>query len=690
MINLHNPLINNFDLPKFDEIKNEHILPAVDKVVEEVNLELDLLEQSAKPTWSELILPIAKIEEKLHHTWSPIDHLNSVSNTDELRVFYKQAKHKVVNFSLRLSQSHSIFKALKEIKSGKEWEKLDQTQRRIIDTKILSAENSGVGLSGDLQEEFNNIINELSRLATDFSNHVLDATKAYNLVLENKKDTEGFPDSLLEITSFRFNEYFTDKPTSTRENGPWLIALDYPVFFPFMEYCKNQDLRETVYKTYIQRASEGKLSNQEIICSILIKRKRLANILNYKTYADLSLSEKMVSSVSKVFSFLNDLRVASWDRAKDEYKELCDFAKKNNVNETLKHWDIAFWSKKLQEHKLSYTDDELRPFFPLDGVLNGLFSLTNKLFGVSVEKVTGEAPIWHNDVSFYKVFDKNQKHIASFYLDPYSRSYNKRGGAWMNDCISKSKREGKVINPVAYLVCNFTPPTDKTPSLLTFQEVTTLFHEFGHGLQHMLTKITYLDASGIRGIEWDAVELPSQFMENWCYNPSTIKQIAIHYKTKQKIPTHYIDKLIESRKFRAATQMLRQIQFSLIDMTLHYDYDVKGELSPFEVHKNIAKTTSVLDVLDEDKFLCSFSHIFAGGYAAGYYSYKWAEIMSADAFSAFEEAGIENEEKLKELGERFRNTILALGGSCKPDIIYKNFRGRDPKVDALLKQSGLC
>jgi oligopeptidase A len=463
-----------------------------------------------------------------------------------------------------------------------------------------------------------------------------------------------------------------------------------------MQHSTRRELREKLYKAFISRASTGELDNTPLIERILELRKEKAMLLGFESYAELSLASKMAPNVEAVEELLEELRRASYDAAREELEELKAFAAAKGAEEAsdLQHWDISFWAERQREEKFAFSAEELRPYFPLPQVLDGLFALVNRLFGITVTAADGTAPVWHEDVRYFQIADETGTPIAHFYLDPYSRPAEKRGGAWMDDCIGRAKitENGTPTTrlPVAYLVCNQTPPIDGKPSLMTFNEVETLFHEFGHGLHHMLTKVDYAGASGINNVEWDAVELPSQFMENWCYDRPTLMGMAKHYETGEPLPEHYYQKLLAARHYMSGSGMLRQLHFSCVDLELHHRYVPGGDETPADVRSRIAKTTSILPPLPEDAFLCAFGHIFAGGYAAGYYSYKWAEVLSADAFAAFEDAGLENEEAIAATGKRYRDTVLALGGSLHPMEVFKTFRGREPSTAALLRHSGLA
>ncbi|MFK7827130.1 MAG: M3 family metallopeptidase [Oligoflexales bacterium] len=686
----NNPLLGNFGLPAFDKIKPEHVVPGIRHVLAESEKQFEAQEKNGPCTWPQLFEPLAKISLMIHHSWSPVSHLNGVMNSEELRKAYEEVQSEIVALGLKMNQSQAIYRAMKTLQQGDEAKNLSEGQSRILDSRIQDAELSGIGLEGKLRNEFNDLSQELTQLSTSFANNVLDATKDFSLVLNAPKDVTGLPASYLSMASQSYNKKFpeADNPSSP-ENGPWLVTLDYPSFVPFMENSKRRDLREKIYRSFIMRAADKPFDNRATINRILEIRQRQASLLGFDSYAQLSLSRKMAESVESIFELEEELRSAAWQPAQRELQDLKDLASEQGEEEVL-NWDVAYWAKRLQEKRFQFTDEELRPYFALPRVLDGLFALVKKIFSINVKKADSQVPQWHQDVMFFKIFDEGDKHIASFYLDPYSRPENKRGGAWMDECIPRHKDEfGKIILPVAYLVCNSTPPINNEPSLMTFREVETLFHEFGHGLQHMLTKVDLLEVSGINGIEWDAVELPSQFMENWCYHKPTLMGIAKHYKTDEQMPDELFQKLVSAKTFRSGQLMLRQIQFGLIDLVLHHSYDPSSAKTPFDVQKEVASKTSVLPPLAEDYFLCSFGHIFSGGYAAGYYSYKWAEVLSADAFSAFEDVGLDSEKEIAKVGRLFRDTVLAEGGSKHPLEVFKSFRKRGPSTQALLKHSGL-
>ncbi|MCL4108182.1 UNVERIFIED_CONTAM: hypothetical protein GTU68_066105 [Idotea baltica] len=675
-----NPLLTRSGLPPFDKIEPSHVEPAVRQLLADSLAEIEKLEKTIQPTWASVVESTEELDVAFEYTWGPVGHLFGVRNSDELREAYESVLNDVVEFGLRVSQSKPLYAALRQLRDGDEWDSLDDAQKRIIDKRILSAKLSGIALEGEQQEQFNEIASEMSQVSTEFSNHITDPA-----------DADGFPDSLRQMAAASFNSSKEDdEAEATPENGPWKITLAIPCFSPFMQHCRNRDLREQVYRQYISRASAGELDNAPLINKILKLRKQKAQLLGFNNYAELSLAQKMATKVEFVQDMYDTLQKKSWNSTVKDLTELQQLAKESGQTEEVAHWDVSFWSERLREQRFDYTDEQLRPYFGLERVLEGLFSLCGRLFGITVEAADGEAPIWNEDVRFFHVKNEAGKHVASFYLDPYSRPENKRGGAWMNDCLSRRHRTDGLQLPVAHLVCNGTPPVDGKPSLMTFREVETLFHEFGHGLQHMLTTVDYPDAAGISGVEWDAVELPSQFMENWCYHKPTLIGMTAHYETGEPLPEDLFNKIVAARNFRAGSGMMRQLLFGMTDIELHSTFDPDGEESVFDVQARISAKTSPMPSLPENRFLCSFEHIFAGGYAAGYYSYKWAEVLSADAFGAFEDAGLDDEAAISKTGRLFRDTVLSLGGSQHPMDIFRQFRGREPDTAALLRHNGLA
>lgn len=688
-----NPLLIGKGLPPFDKIKTADVVPAISQLLTELEQDLATLEANLTPSWTGLVEPLDNLGERLRWSWGIVGHLMGVKNSPELREAHAAVQPKIVEFVSKLGQSQPIYQGFKALRDSEEWDKFEPAQQRIVEAAIRDAELSGVGLTGEVRDRFNQIQMELAELGTKFSNNVLDATKAFSLTLTDPAEVDGLPPSLKSFAAQAAREAGAEN--ATPENGPWRITLDFPSYGPFMQHSTRSDLREKLYKAFISRACSGDLDNNPLIERILQLRQEKSQLLGFHSYAELSLASKMAPHVEAVEKLQEELRLVSYDAALKDLEELKAFAAKKNPEEALdlKHWDISFWAERMREEKFAFTAEELRPYFPLPQVLEGLFGLVKRLFGITVTSADGQAPIWQEDVRYFQIADETGNPIAYFYLDPYSRPAEKRGGAWMDDCLGRAKISengtSKTRLPVAYLVCNQTPPVDGKPSLMTFNDVETLFHEFGHGLQHMLTKVDYAGAAGINNVEWDAVELASQFMENWCYDRATLMGMAKHYETGETLPEHYYQKLLAARNYMSGSGMLRQLHFGLVDMELHHRYQPGGTETAADVRHRLAKTTTVLPPLPEDAFLCAFGHIFAGGYAAGYYSYKWAEVLSADAFAAFEEVGLENEEAIATTGKRYRDTILALGGSQDPMEVFKAFRGREPSTQPLLRHSGL-
>lgn len=685
-----NPLLALEGLPDFAHIEPGHIVPAVRQRLAEATKKLESIEQHAGPNWASTIGAMEELDQPFEHVWEPVGHLFGVKNSPELREAYETVLPEVVQFGLRARQSHPLYDAVKGLKSSAEWSKLSEAQQRIVTDRLRDAELSGISLTGAARERFNAIEQELSQLSTDFSNHVLDATKAYALDITDEQDAAGWPETLRLLASGAWNKAHAETPNATAEGGPWRITLEAPLYIPFMEHCRNRGLREQVYRAFITRAAKEPFDNSGLIPRILKLRQEQAGLLGFNNYAEVSLSRKMAGTPNAVRDMFAKLRLASWSAAERDLKDLVALKESQGDKTPLALWDVPFWAERLREQRFDYTDEQLRPYFPFEKVLDGLFRLMHRLFGVTVERATEHVSVWNDDVRFYHIRDEAGQQIASFFLDPYSRPENKRSGAWMDNCLGRRRLYGgRLQRPVAHLVCNQTPPMGDKPSLMSFSEVETLFHEMGHGLQHMLTKVELADAAGIRGIEWDAVELPSQFMENWCYHKPTLLGMTGHYQTGERLPDELFDKIYASRTYRAGTMMLRQLMLGMTDLELHSTYNPDGPETPFDVQRRIAQLTSLLPLLPEDRFLCSFQHIFSGGYSAGYYSYKWAEILSADAFGAFEDAGLDNDAAVAQTGRRFRDTVLALGGGKHPLDVFREFRGREPSVEPLLRHSGL-
>ena len=686
-----NPLLETHALPPFKLITPAHVEPAMDKLLSKYelsinNIEAEINNQSLQG-WK-IFDELELIEQPIEDAWGVVSHLQGVKNSDELREAHEHVLPNFIKIMTKSSQSIAIYKALEALKSNElEWNNLSNAQKRIVEQNLNGMRNQGVNLEGEKQKRFNEIKMELADLSTKFSNNVLDATKKWSLTITDVNEIDGFPSSLKALAAQQAGSEDVEK-------GPWKLTLDFPVLGPVLQHAKNRKLRETIYMAHVTKAGE---ENAPIIAKILKLRKEKANLLNYNCHADIGLETKMAGNTKNVNDLVDQLRAKAYPCAIREFEQLTQFAQSHGHDGKLEPWDQSFYSERQREELYEFTQEELRPYFSLPDVLKGLFTLCEQLFNVHIVDMSttqndssNNVQTWHDDVQFFHVVSKenSNEHIASFYLDPYSRPAEKRGGAWMAVCRQRSDLLGR--KPVAYLTCNGTPPLKDSPSLMTFNEVTTLFHEFGHGLQHMLTKIPYSGAAGISGIEWDAVELPSQFMENWCYHKPTVDKFAKHYQTSEALPEALFQKVCDAQKYNAGLALLRQLYFGKMDMVLHSTFDPSlGVEGIFELQHEIAKDFTVTPPLDIDRFLCSFGHIFAGGYSAGYYSYIWAEVLSADAFAAFEEAGLDNEKNIEELGRKFANTVLAYGGGEHPADVYKMFRGRLATPDALLRHRGV-
>jgi len=691
-----NPLLERKGIPAFDRIRPEHVVPGVRATLGEVAALLERLEAELEPSWDGLVKRLEELSFPLEYAWNPVQHFMLVKNSDELRKAHQEVLPEVVETHLRVKQSRPVYEGLVALREGDAWESLDEAQRRVVEIAIRDARHAGVGLTGESRERFVEIERELSKLGSDFQNHLLDATKAFELVVSDPADTKGWPESLRALAAQSYNQAHAEeaknagRPEATAERGPWRITLDFPSYRPFMEHSRRRDQREAVYRAMITRASGGEFDNNGIIERVLELRREKAELLGLPTYAELSLEEKMAPSVEAVEKMYDELFVACRPKAEQDLEDLATLAREGGQSEPLALWDTLFWAERLRERRFEYTEAELRPYFPMPKVLEGLFRLAERLFDVRILERKGAAPVWNEDVQYFEVLDREGKPVASFYLDAYSRPAEKQGGAWAGECFSRRRRiDGELITPVEFVNCNGTPPVGSKPSLMGFEEVKTLFHEFGHALQGMLTKVDYADVAGTNGIEWDAIEIASQFMENWCYHRPTLKGFSSHYETGEPLPDELFEKIVRAKTYRMGSLILRQMRFGKTDMALHHAYQPGGSGTARDVDRKVSESMSVLPLLPEDQFLCSFAHIFAGGYAAGYYSYLWSEVLSADAFAAFEEAGLEDAAAVRALGRKFRDTFLALGGGADPMEVFRRFRGREPSTAAFLRHNDL-
>ncbi|MDP2126877.1 MAG: M3 family metallopeptidase [Pseudohongiella sp.] len=680
-----NPLLHFDRLPDFPAIQAEHIRPAVEKVLAENRNTLEELLGKSKsltaPDWSNLMDPLDDMDDSLNKVWSTASHLNSVSNTPEIRQAYNECQHLITEYYAELGQNEKLYACVQALSSRAETLKLDGSQRKILEDTLLDFRLAGVSLPADQKKQYTVLQTQLSQLSNQFGNNVLDATRAWSHNITDVADLSGVPELTVAAAA--------DAAQKKNLQG-YLLTLDFPVYFAVMTYADNRELRETIYKAYATRASSfgaAEWDNHDVIREILRLRQQMAELLGFENYAALSLARKMAKSVAQVNQFLEDLILYSRPAAQREFAELSQYAIDQYQLAELKAWDVSYYSEKLRKQNYDLSQEELRPWFPVDKVRQGLFDIVETIYGIQVER-DHSAGVWHQDVEFYNIRRQGEV-IARFYFDLFTRE-GKKGGAWMADCRTRRQLSihGQAVMqqiPVAYLVCNFAPPSADSPALLTHNDVTTLFHEFGHGLHHMLTRENYLRSSGISGVAWDAVELPSQLMENWCWDPQSISMISGHYKTNETLPGQMLEKMLAARNFQSGMRSVRQLEFALFDFTLHQTAVVEDQDFVCEVLNATRNKTAVYPVPDYNRFQNSFSHIFAGGYAAGYYSYKWAEVLSADVFSRFEETGVLN----PGTGSEFLDKILSRGGGADALSLFIDFMGREPDIAALLKQEGL-
>jgi oligopeptidase A len=670
-------------LPNFADFRPEQAEPALDRVLADNRAALaTLLGAGGEPTWQTLIEPLENLSERVSRAWGPVSHLFMVSSTPEWRAAYNAGLPKVTEYSLELSQSEALYQAYKRLSESAGFAKLNETQQKVIRDALRDFRLSGIGLPPDQKERFKQISMRLSEIQTKFEENIMDAIQAFALNITDAARLKGMSEAALEQAAAK---------AKAKNLKGWLLTLDFPSYDAVISYADDRELRRELYTAYATRASDqgpqaGQFDNSALIDEILKLRHEEALLLGYKNYAELSLATKMAESPDAVERFLVDLAHKSKPRAQAEVDELRAFAKSLGGPEKLEPWDLAYYAEKLKETKLDLNDEVLRPYFPLPAVLDGLFGLIHRLYGAKVVAEPGVS-VWHPTVTAYALQDDTGKTFGRFYLDPYARD-QKRGGAWMDECASRRRSAEGLQIPVAYLVCNFRPPLGDQPGLLTHDELVTLYHEFGHGLHLLMTRVEETAVAGIHGVEWDAVELPSQFMENWCYEPEMLKGYARHWQTGEPLPDAQIAKLRESRVFQTGLGTVRQIEFALFDLRLHRDYDAAKGARVLETISAVRDEVSVLRPPAFNRMPWSFSHIFAGGYAAGYYSYKWAEVLSADAFAAFEEAGL-TPEKLRETGRKFLEGILSRGGSREAAQLFRDFRGREPSIEPLLRHNGL-
>ena len=675
---MSNPLLNYTGLPAFSKIKPEHIKPAVEAVIKTCRETIEEVSQIENPTWENFYLPQAAAGDQFSRAWSPVGHLNAVKNSPELREAYQTCLPLLSEYSTWAGQHKGLYEGYLKLKNSPAFESYSLAQKKAIENSLRDFELSGISLPEDKQKRYGEISARLSELSSDFSNNVLDATMGWDIVITDESQLKGLTESALEAAKLS---------AESKGKKGYRFTLEFPSYYPVLTYCENRELREMMYKEYATRASDqgsnaGKWDNSANIDEKLKLRRELAQLLGFATYADYSLATKMAENPQQVVEFLEDLANRAKKQAKEELCALKAFAN-HACSEQLEPWDIAYYSEKQKQALYAINDEELRPYFPEDRVLSGLFELMKRIFGLRIEEQFG-IDTWHKDVRFFQIYDEQGEERGAFYLDLYARE-NKRGGAWMDDCINQKRfADGSLQKPVAYLTCNFNKPIGNKPALFTHDEVTTLFHEFGHGIHHMLTQIEVGDVAGINGVPWDAVELPSQFLENWCWEEEALAFISGHYETGEPLPKEKLTQLLKAKNFQAAMFVVRQLEFGLFDFRLHLAEPREGLV--LDTLKAVKAEVAIVKTPEWVRTPHSFSHIFAGGYAAGYYSYLWAEVLSADAFSKFEEDGIFN----RETGQSFLDNILTRGGSEEPMVLFERFRGRKPTLDALLRHKGIA
>ena len=676
---MSNPLLEEHVLPPFSAIKVEHIVPAVEKIIADNEAKMkELLDKCSDPTWENIIEPLEELDRVLSNAWSPVGHMNAVVNSPELREAYEKCLPLISEYSTKIGQNKKLYEVYKKLSESSDFASFPQARKKIITDALRDFKLSGIALPDDKQKRYGELKKKLSELSSKFSNNVLDATMVWTKNISDENELKGLPENAMAGAK---------QAAEAKDLEGWLFTLDYPSFGPVMTYCENREFRKEIYEAFTTRASDkgpyaGKFDNSENMKEILKLRSELAKLLDFDNYAELSIATKMAGTTDEVLGFLNNLANRSLEQGKEEIEEIKKFAAEELGIDDLQSWDSGFAAEKLRQKRYDFSQEELRPYFAADRVTSGMFEVVKRLYGISLEKVEG-VDVWHKDVRFYKVM-KDGEQIASFYLDLFAREH-KRGGAWMDVCRSRMLNSNGLQLPVAYLVCNFTGPVGDKPALITHNEVTTLFHEFGHGLHHMLTQVNELSASGIAGVAWDAVELPSQFMENWCWEREGLDLIAEHYESGEKIPDEMIQKLLAAKNFGAGMAMLRQLEFGIFDFEIHTYFGSEKFKGIQETLDSVRERVAVLKAPDFNRFQHGFSHIFAGGYAAGYYSYKWAEVLSADAYSKFEENGIFD----RATGLEFLESILSKGGSADAAELFIDFRGRPPKIDALLRHCGI-
>lgn len=672
-----NPLLDVSGLPRFADFKPELVTPAVEQLLAENRaLITRLAADTAAPTWDNFAGPLEDANERLHRAWGQVGHLNAVVNSAELREAYNGNLPKISQYYTELGQHEGLYKKFKTLRSSAAFTTLSAAQKKIIDNEVRDFRLGGAELAADKRPRYTEIRDRLSMLGSRFSDNLLDATNAWSHFISEEAGLAGLPDDTREAAR--------EAAQADGKDG-WKFTLHAPSYLPVLQYADDRALRERMYHAYVTRAAEfgdAKLDNTPLIAEIVALRREMAQLLGFDSYAEYSLEAKMADTPQQVMQFLRDLAVRAKPHAQHDLAELREFARKELGMAALETWDIAYVSEKLRGARYAFSENEVKQYFPETTVLPGMFKVVETLFGLTISPT--EAPTWSPEVRFFSIRDKAGALVGQFYLDLYARS-TKRGGAWMDDAITRRATTTGTQTPVAYLNCNFSAPVGGKPALFTHDEVITLFHEFGHGLHHLLTRVDYLGVSGINGVEWDAVELPSQFMENFCWEWSVVQPMTRHADSGKPLPKALFDKMIAAKNFQSGLQTMRQIEFALFDLQLHHDFDPAGGRTALQLLDEVRREVAVLFPPAYNRFPNNFSHIFAGGYAAGYYSYKWAEVLSADAYSLFEENGVLD----AKTGLRFWDEVLGVGGSRPALESFVAFRGREPKIDALLRHNGM-
>jgi len=669
-----NPLLTDATLPRFREIEAAHVEPAIRQLLDDNRAEIAGLLATGATRWDTLVVPLERMHHRLAKAWSPVGHLNGVMNSDELRAAYNACLPLLTAYHTELGQNAELCAAYQAVMDA-EGAALAPEQRKVVENALRDFRLAGVSLPPDRKQRFGEVMERLATVQAKFDENVLDATNAWSRHVTDEREIEGLPANA---------RHRAQQAAAAAGQEGWLLSLDPPTYQAVLTHCANEALRREFYEAWVTRASDrgphaGQWDNSPLMAEILALRHEAANLVGFASFAEYSLATKMAHDPSEVVEFLHRLARVSRPAAEREFKELEQFA-----GRPLAAWDVAFWSERLKNERLQVSEEALRPYFPVPRVLAGLLTVISRLYRVRIV-ANPAVEVYHPDVRYFDVLDRDGTPRGGFFLDLYARP-KKRGGAWMDECVGRIQLAGTSALPVAYLVCNFAPPAGEQPSLLTHHDVLTLFHEFGHGFHHLLTRVNVPSVAGINGVPWDAVELPSQFMENFAWRDEVLPLISAHVETGEALPHEMLARLQASRTFQAGMQTVRQLEFALFDFRLHAEY-VPGE--PPRIAETLAEVREAVAVVrppEFNRFPHSFQHVFSGGYAAGYYSYKWAEVLSADAFGAFEEHGVFDGATAR----RFLHSILERGGSRDAMEAFVEFRGRRPEIEPLLRQMGLA